>query len=222
MLLRRVLAEIKAGSRARVAHECAPVLRSATLALAPSAAALALARRAVDALLGEAPIDPTFLFNLRLVTSELVKNAVLYGSSDEQITLELRLLEREVEVCVANRGERLRLVSLRGRRDTGGRGLEIVDALVDAFAIESTGSGTTIMVRLARAATQQPVATVSAPQRAFHAGPLGGGGEAVAAPAANTRELEPSVRRGVRARRDEGAGASRAERGRVGSRARGA
>ena len=220
MLLRRVLAEIKAGSRASVAHECAPVLRTATLALAPSAAALALARRAVDALLGEGPIDPTFLFNLRLVTSELVKNAVLYGSSDEQITLELRLLEREVEVCVANRGERLRLVSLRGRRDTGGRGLEIVDALADAFAIESTGNGTTITVRLARAATQQPVAAVSTPQRAFHAGPLGG--EAVTGPAANTRELERSVRRGVRARRVEGAGASRAARRRVGGGARGA
>ena len=148
--LRRVLAQVRRGARARAAHDLAvqpSPIRSARARFEPSSAAPGLARRAVDELLGEGE-DTRFAFYLRLVASELVKNAVLYGSDREPIRLDAKLFPEWVELLVQNGGVRLSMGKLRTRRREGGRGLEIVDALADAWSIDTGPLGTKIAVRL--------------------------------------------------------------------------
>ena len=50
-----------------------------------------------------------FSFNLRLVASELVKNAVLYGAETEEVDLELQLYPGWADIRVRNGGGRLRM-----------------------------------------------------------------------------------------------------------------
>ena len=83
-----------------------------------------------------------------LVASELVKNAVLYGTEREPIRLELQLFRDWADLCVQNGGGRISMKSLRTRRREGGRGLEIVDALAEAWSIDTGPLGTKISVRL--------------------------------------------------------------------------
>jgi anti-sigma regulatory factor (Ser/Thr protein kinase) len=151
-LLGRVLAQVRLGARARAAHaaESAGWPRlPPTIVLTPSPDAPHRARRAVDELLAPA-LDGRFAFNLRLVASELVNNAVVHGSSRDPILMDVRLYPDGAELELSNRGNRLRLRSLRARRGQGGRGLEIVDALAAGWRIESGAWGTTITVRLSR------------------------------------------------------------------------
>lgn len=162
--LQRVVAAKRSGCRARVAHERALALGSSSQRLTPTSEGPRLARQAVDALLGS-DCDQRFRFNLRLVASELVKNAVLYGSESEAVLLELRLLPLGAELRVRNRGGRLRLTSLRARRRGGGRGLEIVDALAAGLAIETGTRGTSVTALLLREPAQ------FAPPRGFCAAP---------------------------------------------------
>ncbi len=153
-ILRQILLQIQRGVRARAAHDAAGETgdEAAVMAVAelpPSIDAPGAARRAVDALIAEAGqgADPQFAFNLRLVASELVKNAVVHGLEGERIQLELRLLARSAELRVRNAGGRFSLKSLRGRRQ-GGRGFEIVEALADAWTIDTGPRGTTVTVHL--------------------------------------------------------------------------
>jgi transposase-like protein len=148
--LRRVLAQVRRGARARAAHDGAveprPV-RTARLRLEPSPDAPQLVRRAADCLLDECD-NARFAFHLRLVASELVKNAVLYGSKQEPVRIEMKLFPAWAELRVQNEGSRLRMKNLRTKRRPGGRGLEIVDALADAWSIDTGPFGTRITVRL--------------------------------------------------------------------------
>ena len=66
-----------------------------------------------------------------------MKNAVLYGAESEPVELELQLYPEWVDIRVRNGGGRLRMKNLRTRRQDGGRGLEIVDALADSWSIDS-------------------------------------------------------------------------------------
>ena len=149
-LLRLVRWQILRGARAGAAHEAvsrpASVL-SQHLELAPTLDAPGRARRAADAI-AESAGGERFGFVLRLVASELVNNAVVHGRSDEPIRLDLELFEGWVEVRVHNAGRRLTLKSLRRKRVTSGRGLDIVDALADAWSIDTGPFGTTVAVRL--------------------------------------------------------------------------
>jgi len=147
--LRRVLAQRRRGARARAAHDLAVVpspVRTSRARFEPQVGAPALARRLIDELLGDC--DPRFAFYLRLVASELVKNAVLYGSDHDPIRMETKVFPDWAEVRVQNSGGRLSMRKLRNRRREGGRGLEIVDALADAWSIETGPLGTKITVRL--------------------------------------------------------------------------
>ncbi len=151
MALRRVLAQVRRGSTAGAAHASAlrpGSMRLARVQLAPSPDAPREARAAVDALLDDRD-DPKCAFQLRLVASELVNNAVLYGTDREQIRMELELADGWADLCVENGGRRLSLKRLRTRRREGGRGLEIVDALAEAWSIHAGPFGTKVMVRLA-------------------------------------------------------------------------
>jgi DNA-binding transcriptional MerR regulator len=148
--LRRVLAHVRRGARASAAHELALVprpLRTSRIRIRPSPRAPSEARRAIDHLLGDFD-HPRFAFYLRLVASELVKNAFLYGSTRDPIVMDAKLFRDQAELRVRNGGERLSLRSLRRRRREGGRGLDIVDALADAWSIETGPPGTTVAVRL--------------------------------------------------------------------------
>jgi hypothetical protein len=148
--LRRVLVQVRQGARAGAAHDLAVIpspLRSSSVRLQPSAQAPFQARQAIDELLGD--LDrPRFAFYLRLVASELVKNAFLHGSARHPIRMDTKLFRDAAELRVYNGGGRLTLRMLRRRRRNGGRGLDIVDALADAWSIDTGPLGTTITVRL--------------------------------------------------------------------------
>jgi len=131
------------------AHAHGEPLVSRRVELAPTAEAPRLARRATDAI-AEAAGGECLGFMLRLVASELVNNAVLHGSPDEPILLEVELFDGRVLVRVRNAGGRLTLSDLRRRkrRTESGRGLDIVDALADAWTIDARPGSTTIAVQV--------------------------------------------------------------------------
>jgi hypothetical protein len=87
------------------------------------------------------------MFALQLVASELVKNAVLYGSDQGLVRMEIAVHRDWIELCVTG-GDRIVMSELRSRREGGGRGLEIVDALAWGWTIDSGPLETTVSVRL--------------------------------------------------------------------------
>lgn len=151
VLLREILAQVHRGVRASAAHLAArrpPQLAARRFRLEPSPEAPLAARRAVDQVVNGTYGDE-FAFGLRLVASELVKNAVLYGPDNELVELDLQLYPEWVDLRVRNGGGRVRMKNLRTRRKDGGRGLEIVDALAESWSIDSGPFGTAVSVRLA-------------------------------------------------------------------------
>jgi anti-sigma regulatory factor (Ser/Thr protein kinase) len=143
-------AHIRTRARTRAARAVAGQerpIRTSRVQLEPTVEAPLLARRVVEALLDEND-SGHFSFSLRLVASELVNNAFLYGSRCEPIRMELELSPAWAEVRIQNIGSRVSITSLRARRRGGGRGLEIVDALADAWSIETGPLGTRVTVRL--------------------------------------------------------------------------
>ena len=151
-VLRQILAQVHRGVRAGAAHVAAKApaqLASRRVRLEPGLDAPNAARRLIDDLLAGQSRPDGFAFNLRLVASELVKNAVLYGAGDEPVELQLELYPEWVDLRVRNSGGRMRMKNLRRHRRDGGRGLEIVDALAEAWSIDSGPLGTAVSVRLA-------------------------------------------------------------------------
>jgi transposase-like protein/anti-sigma regulatory factor (Ser/Thr protein kinase) len=150
-MLRRVQAQVRRGSRAGAAHKNAVSsrpIRMSRFTLEPTHGAPAEARRAVEALL-EGLDAPEFAFYLRLVASELVNNAVIHGMTGAPIRVELRLFHKWADLCVQNAGARLSMKRLRRRsRQEGGRGLEIIDVLAEAWSIHTGPFGTKVTVRL--------------------------------------------------------------------------
>ncbi|HEX4521211.1 MAG TPA: MerR family transcriptional regulator [Gaiellaceae bacterium] len=152
VVLHQIRAQVRRGVRTGAAHLALPgsgSLASVCVRLEPSLEASSLARAAIDELLRGRNDDQRFAFNLRLIASELVKNAVVHGGTDDVIELEADLFPGWAELKVRNAGGRLQLKSLRPHRRNAGRGLEIVDALADAWAIDSGPRGTCFTVRLA-------------------------------------------------------------------------
>ncbi len=148
--LRRVLSQVRRGTRASMAHDLAAEprpIRTVRVRLDPTPEAPHDARRAVDRLLKDVE-DLRFAFFLRLVASELVKNAVLHGSGSSRISMTARLFADSAELEIANDGSRLSLRQMRERRLEGGRGLDIVDELADAWSIDTGPGGTLVTVRL--------------------------------------------------------------------------
>jgi two-component sensor histidine kinase len=115
--------------------------------LTPSIEAPQRARRAMDGVVADLD-NPRFAFYLLLVASELVKNAVVHGSRRSTIAMTVRLFADSAELEIANGGGRLSLRQMRTRRREGGRGLDIVDELADAWSIDTGPVGTKVAVRL--------------------------------------------------------------------------
>jgi hypothetical protein len=150
VMLRRVLSQVRRGTRAGLAHDQAVTprpVRTVRMRLLPTTGAPESARRAVDGLTADLD-DLRFAFFVRLVVSELVKNAVLHGSKRSPISLTAHLFDDCAELAIANGGGRLSLRKMRARRLEGGRGLDIVDELADAWSIDTGPRGTTVTVRL--------------------------------------------------------------------------
>jgi DNA-binding transcriptional MerR regulator len=150
LLLRRIAEQIRRGVSARAAHEVAAVpapIRTARVTLKPNTQAPFLARRAVDDLLREHK-DTRFAFSLRLVASELVSNAVTHGSNQKSIRMEMKLYRDAAELGVLNVGDRFSLKKLRSKHSQGGHGLDIVEALAESWAIETSPRTTTITARI--------------------------------------------------------------------------
>jgi hypothetical protein len=148
--LRRVLSQIRQGTRASLAHDLAAAprpVRTVRIRLAPTPDAPERARRAVDCLV-VAIDNPRFAFFLRLLASELVTNAVAHGSTRSTISMTARLFDDAAELEIMNGGGRLSLRRMRTHRPGGGRGLDIVDELVDTWAIDAGSAGTKVSVRL--------------------------------------------------------------------------
>jgi transposase-like protein len=158
VMLRRVLSQVRRGTRASVAHDLAagpqPV-RTVRVRLAPTSDAPVNARRAVDGLLEDVD-NARFAFFLRLVASELVKNAVLHGSGASRISMTARLFTDSAELEITNGGGRLSLRQMRARRREGGRGLDIVDELADAWSIDTGPVGTRVTVRISADRSARP------------------------------------------------------------------
>jgi DNA-binding transcriptional MerR regulator len=151
LVLRQIRAQVARGVRVGAAHLALPgpvVVATACVRLEPNLEASSQARRMIDELLRGSCDDARFAFNLRLIASELVKNAVVHGATQDPIELEAELYPEWAELKVRNTGGRLQIKSLRSRRRNAGRGLEIVDALADAWSIDSGPRGTCVTVRL--------------------------------------------------------------------------
>ena len=115
--------------------------RTIELRLAPEAAAVGEARRALDRLASF--LLPAKLEDARLVVSELVTNSVRHGglSPDDQISLSVRASGGSVRgrVCNPQRGFE-KPWELGPRPDmTGGWGLSIVEKISDRWGIERNG-----------------------------------------------------------------------------------
>jgi len=148
--LRRILAFVELGERAHLAHVQKPAtapLRCLRLRLTPASDAPGRARRAVSELLGSSN-GPERPFSVELVASELVKNAVVYGSRSDPIELDLEVHQGWIELRVSNTGAPMRMKGLRRTRRAGGRGLEIMDALAWGWSIDTGPLGTTISARI--------------------------------------------------------------------------
>jgi anti-sigma regulatory factor (Ser/Thr protein kinase) len=111
---------------------------------------VAEARRAVEALLsGESGSELSS--TLKLVVSELMTNAITYGSAGGEISLGLTLYIEHAHVSIHNCGPALDMTQFRRRRRDGGRGLDIVARIVEGWGIETGPMGTTITARVRRA-----------------------------------------------------------------------
>jgi anti-sigma regulatory factor (Ser/Thr protein kinase) len=146
---RHVPGYVEYGERRRLAAlrlAAAQPGRVARASFRPDLDAPGRARRTIASFMGESASEP-LRFALQLVASELVKNAVLYGSREEPVRLELAVHRDWIELHVTG-GKRIVMSELRSRREEGGRGLEIVDALSWGWTIDSGPLETTVSIRL--------------------------------------------------------------------------
>jgi anti-sigma regulatory factor (Ser/Thr protein kinase) len=128
--------------------------REAWLAAAPESAATA--RAIVREVAGEQGLDDEAIWDLMLATTEAVSNAVLHGrgcAEDGAIRLRIQTTEDGVfiEVCDCGLFTRRRVAS---QRSEGGRGIPIMSAVTDDFALLPGTGGTRVRFgkRLAAAA----------------------------------------------------------------------
>ncbi|WP_369244527.1 SpoIIE family protein phosphatase [Streptomyces sp. R41] len=119
--------------------------------------AVAVARRRTRAQLAAWDVDDETAFNTELIVSELVTNAVKYGTPP----LELRLIHDRTLTCeVRDAGSAAPHLRHAGTVDEGGRGLFIAAELAQAWGTRYTAPGKTIW-------TEQPLPGVTAREGSF-------------------------------------------------------
>jgi anti-sigma regulatory factor (Ser/Thr protein kinase) len=117
------------------------------------------ARHTLSAWLAVLHVDDEVRADLELAFTEAFTNAVLhaYGGRDGAIVAHARLERDELTIRVSDAGA---WTERRGRRLEGGRGLRVIEALVDDLQIHGTDQGTTVVMqkRLARSDEVEPAA----------------------------------------------------------------
>jgi anti-sigma regulatory factor (Ser/Thr protein kinase) len=104
------------------------------LHLAPDRRAPALARGAVDRLVGQ--VSAPVLDDLRLVVSELVTNAIVHGPRREPVTLRLSVTGPDrVAGEVADQGDGGAVEVRESAGDGGGWGLRLLDRVSDRWGV---------------------------------------------------------------------------------------
>lgn len=114
-----------------------PELRTTLAAEASSAGA---GRRFVDHALGRWGCQH-LIEDARLLTSELITNAVVHVHSEVRLVVAIHQGVVRVEVHDGDDAEPLLIPSRPGPEDRGGRGLLIVDALADRWGAERESTG---------------------------------------------------------------------------------
>jgi anti-sigma regulatory factor (Ser/Thr protein kinase) len=78
-----------------------------------------------------------------LLTSELVTNAVLHGSSFDEVGVEVRLdlVDHRIHVAVNDCGPAMPVVRPWSREATSGRGIGLVETLASAWGVAVAPSG---------------------------------------------------------------------------------
>jgi anti-sigma regulatory factor (Ser/Thr protein kinase) len=111
----------------------------ATLRLAPTVHAPALARGAVARLAND--LQPEEAHALRLLVSELVTNSVRHAelSPDQWIELLIDLRPEAIHVSVSDPGGGFARLTPPEHRDTGGWGLFLVQRMADRWGIDADG-----------------------------------------------------------------------------------
>jgi len=79
-----------------------------------------------------------------LLTSEVVTNAVKYGSADHGIVLSVGWVDSRVTVRVTDANPSAPVVHRSAPEDLGGRGMELVEMLAESWGVESHAEGKTV------------------------------------------------------------------------------
>jgi anti-sigma regulatory factor (Ser/Thr protein kinase) len=103
------------------------------------------ARHFVATVLGALP--PETVMHAELLVSELTTNAVRHA--DAGFTLRINMTADELRVEVTDIGAGVPVRRSPGLFDASGRGLQIVEALSDAWGFDATPSGKTVWFTLA-------------------------------------------------------------------------
>jgi anti-sigma regulatory factor (Ser/Thr protein kinase) len=104
----------------------------------------ALARRFCDDVLCETGCDKELVADARLVVTELVTNAVVHART--AIELDMCMTADVVRIEVTDYG--VDRPHIWARKENGGRGLPIVDALAQSWGVLDLGSGKTVWCEL--------------------------------------------------------------------------
>lgn len=81
---------------------------------------------------------------VELLTSEVVTNAVKYGSADTGIVLSVACVDHHVTVRVTDANPAAPVVHRSGPEDVGGRGMELVELLAEDWGVEPHADGKTV------------------------------------------------------------------------------
>jgi anti-sigma regulatory factor (Ser/Thr protein kinase) len=114
------------------------------LALPAEPEALVRLRRRLGRYLHAAGADERERYEITLTISEAAGNAIehAYGPGDAFFDVEVDVLDGEVVACVRDRGR------WRDRRDERrGRGLRIIEGLMDHVEVTTESGGTTVRMR---------------------------------------------------------------------------
>ncbi|GEA88976.1 ATP-binding protein [Cellulomonas cellasea] len=81
---------------------------------------------------------------VELLTSEVVTNAVKYGSAEHGIVLSVGWADSRVTVRVSDANPSAPVVQRSAPEDLGGRGMELVDLLAESWGVETHAEGKTV------------------------------------------------------------------------------
>jgi anti-sigma regulatory factor (Ser/Thr protein kinase) len=117
------------------------------LALPAHAASAGAARAWFHSIAAATPLPSALVEDTSLVLSELVTNAVLHAGTDVHVTIRVGGVDR-VHLEVGDATPELPALQAVAPDRIGGIGLQIVDQLVAAWGVRTTGPGTVVWADL--------------------------------------------------------------------------